>query len=162
MKEPVGYFWYARQSHIYGELTHLEAQGLITHQVIEQQNRPDKKLYTITEAGRVAVRQWVTEPVEVKPDRNELALKAYAIWLAEPEKAIQLFRTQADLHASKLADYERILAQLERQHGSLWRVDEPLYGDYVTLHLGIEYERMYASWCGWMAEQLERRNLPLE
>ena len=162
MKQPIGYFWHARQSQIYAELTALEAQELISHQLIEQHARPDKKLYTITEEGRVALRQWVTDPVEVKPDRNELALKAYTIWLAEPEKALHLFRTQQDFHTKKLAHYEDILIRLEQQHGSQWRIDEPLFGDYATLQLGIGYERMYEAWCRWVAEQLEQHLLHLE
>ena len=162
MKQPIGYFWHARQSQIYAELTELEAQGWITHQVIEQHARPDKKLYTITEEGRVALCQWVADPVEIKPDRNELALKAYTIWLAEPEKALHLFRTQQDFHTKQLAHYQDILLRLEQQHGSQWRIDEPLFGDYATLQLGIGYERMYEAWCRWVAEQLEKHLLHLE
>jgi DNA-binding PadR family transcriptional regulator len=156
MKRPIGYFWHARSSQIYAELLRLETQILVTYQVIEQHDRPNKKLYTITQEGRAALRQWATEPVEVTHDRNELALKAYTIWLADPEQAIRLFRTQEDAHATKLAHYEAILARLEQGHGPQWRVDEPLFGDYATLHLGIGYEREYTVWCRWMAEQLEQ------
>jgi PadR family transcriptional regulator AphA len=156
MKRPIGYFWYARQSHIYSELLRLEEEGFVAHQVIEQHDRPDKKLYTITEAGQAALRQWATEPVEIKPDRSELVLKAYAVWLAEPEKAIQLFRTHEDYHVTKLAHYEHILARLEQEHGPGWRVDEPLFGDYATLQRGIGYEREYVAWCRWMVEQLKK------
>src|SRR5450755_1045236 len=58
LKRPVGFFWPARHSQIYPELALLQAEGLVTHQVVEQTDRPDKKLYQITDSGRAAVRTW--------------------------------------------------------------------------------------------------------
>jgi PadR family transcriptional regulator, regulatory protein AphA len=59
MKKPIGFFWQAQLSQIYPELARLEEQGCILHQVIAQEGRPQKKLYTITEAGRSALQAWV-------------------------------------------------------------------------------------------------------
>ncbi len=157
LKDPLGFFWHARYSQIYPELARLEEQGLVTHEVVEQQDRPDKKVYTITDAGRATLRQWVTEPPEEAPSRNELLLKAYSIWLAEPEQAIRLFRTQAAQHARQQALYEERLANWERKTGMPVPVDLPAFGDYATLKRGVSYEREYAAWCRWMVEQLERR-----
>lgn len=162
MKQPIGYFWHARPSHIYAELLRLEREGFVTFQVIEQHDRPDKKVYTLTQEGLAAVCQWVTEPVALKPERNELALKAYSVWLAEPGQTMRLFQWQEAFHAQQLARYEDILGRLEQQHGEPWRVDEPLFGDYATLQLGIGYERMYAAWCRWMVEQLEEQPGPMQ
>jgi len=155
MKRPIGFFWHAHQSQIYAELIRLEKLGFVGYQVIEQHDRPDKKLYTITESGLQALRRWVGEPVGVAPERSELVLKAYAAWLAEPQQAINLFREQERYHAANLAQYEHILAELQQEHASIWEVDQPFFGDYATLLKGIGYEREYVSWCGWMADQFE-------
>jgi DNA-binding PadR family transcriptional regulator len=90
MRARVGFFWEARRSQIYPELARLEERGLVTHRVVEQQDRPDKKVYEITASGLEALRGWVTEPPAAP--RDELALKAYSLWLAGPEKAVALFR----------------------------------------------------------------------
>src|SRR6476646_1735266 len=47
MQEPIGYFWHANHSQIYPELAALETDGLVTHEVVQQWDRPDKKLYSI-------------------------------------------------------------------------------------------------------------------
>lgn len=125
--------------------------------MIEQEDRPDKKVYTITEAGRAALRAWATEPPEEAPARNELLLKAYTIWLADPEQAIQLFRDQAEQHARQQVLYEQRIAAWEQQPGWRLQVDLPSFGDYSTLQRGAGYEREYAAWCRWMVEQLEQR-----
>src|SRR3712207_7997506 len=43
MRARVGFFWQARHSQIYPELARLEEGGLVTHHVVEQSDRPDKK-----------------------------------------------------------------------------------------------------------------------
>ncbi|HEU5368585.1 MAG TPA: PadR family transcriptional regulator [Ktedonobacterales bacterium] len=157
LKEPIGFFWHARYNQIYPELARLEALGLIVHEVVEQVERPDKKVYTITQAGRAALRQWATEPPEEAPARSELLLKAYTIWLADPKQAIKLFQDQAERHARQQALYEQRLAAWEREPDWPLRADLPAFGDYATLRRGAGYEREYVAWCRWMVEQLEQR-----
>src|SRR3712207_9157781 len=77
MRARVGHFWEARHSQIYPELARLEEGGMVRHRVIEQQDRPDKKVYEITDRGLEALKAWVTEPPAPRPARDELVLKAY-------------------------------------------------------------------------------------
>ncbi len=155
MKNPIGFFWHAHQSQLYPELARLESQGYVSSRVMEQQHRPDKRIYTITEAGRAALQRWVTQPPASAPERNELLLKTYAIWLADPTQAIRLFQIEEDHHRSRLAQYEQILAQVEQKYGPNVPLDIPHFGDYATLRKGIGYEREYVNWCRWMIEQFE-------
>ena len=79
----VGYFWSARHSQIYPELAKLEDGGYVTHSVVEQRERPDKKVYEITAEGLDALQEWVTRPPVPRPTRDELTLKTYSVWLAD-------------------------------------------------------------------------------
>src|SRR3712207_6280497 len=92
MRTRVGYFWEARHSQIYPELARLEAAGMVSHELVEQEGRPDKKVYEIMPAGLEALKSWVVAPLEPRGARDELVLKAYSLWLAEREEAIALFR----------------------------------------------------------------------
>ncbi len=156
MKKPIGFFWQAQHSKIYPELAHLEEEGYVTHQVIVQEDRPQKKLYTISRTGNRALQAWVTLPPSPPPQRNELLLKVYAIWLTNPEAAIELFRSQEQLHAEQLALFEQIRVNIEQKSGGSLRPDQPLFGDYATVRMGVAYEREYVTWCRWMLEQLEQ------
>jgi len=156
MSEPIGFFWTARHSQIYPELAKMEEQGLLVVQRVEQHDRPDKKLYSITETGREALRQWVTEPIGPPVERSELVLKAYAIWQADPEQALRLFREQEAYHAAKLAQYEKEWFELKANTSAGLRVDDPCFADYITLWRGVDFERGYVEWCHWIAEQFER------
>lgn len=158
MKGPVGYFWSARHSQIYPELARLEDGGYVTHSVVEQQERPDKKVYEITAEGLEALESWVTQRPQPRPTRDELTLKTYSIWLADPEAATRLFREEESRHEEQLAHYEEIEAWMEREwREELGRTDSPEFASYATLRRGISYEREYAGWCRWMADSIEGR-----
>jgi Virulence activator alpha C-term len=116
---------------------------------------PQKKLYTLTEAGHSALREWATQPPGPPVARSELLLKTYAIWLADPHKALDLFRAQERSHREQLALYEQIQARIEQETGGGPRPDEPLFGDDATVRLGVAYEQAYVVWCRWVVEQLE-------
>jgi len=156
MKKPIGFFWQAQLSQIYPELARLEEQGCLLHQVIAQEGRPQKKLYTITEAGQSALQAWVTRPPPPARERNELLLKTYAIWLADPQAALELFETREQFHAGRLALFEQIQASIEQKSEGGPRPDEPLFGDYATVRRGVAYEREYMTWCRWVIQQLEQ------
>ncbi|NEU77014.1 PadR family transcriptional regulator [Hassallia byssoidea VB512170] len=154
MQKPISFFWRARHSQIYPELAKLEAQSLVTYTVVEQQDQPDKKVYTITSAGEDALRKWVSTPMDVSMLRDELILRAYSLWLASPDEARQLFLTHAQLHSEQLNMYEAVLQEMLAE-SHIQQVDSPQFGSYAVLMLGIGYERMYSEWCYWVAQQLE-------
>lgn len=156
MERPVGFFWEARHSQIYPELARLEAAEMVSHELVEQEGRPDKKVYEITPKGLAALEGWVTEPVEPRASRDELVLKAYSLWLADPGKAIALFREHERLHEERLRRYEKINAWMESEWGDdIDRIDSPAFASYAALRRGILNERGYIEWCGWVVERLE-------
>jgi DNA-binding PadR family transcriptional regulator len=156
MKRPLGFFWQAQHSQIYPELAHLEEQGYVVHQRVVQEDRPHKKLYTITEAGRAMLKVWITQPPVPPQERNELLLKAYSIWLADKVRALELFQAQEQLHAERLALYQHIQDNIEQESGGKPHPNEPRFGDYATVRMGVAYEREYVTWCRWMVEQLQQ------
>ena len=52
-RHSLNHFWNAQKSQVYRELTALENAGYIQGTWIEQDGKPDKKLYSITDDGRV-------------------------------------------------------------------------------------------------------------
>jgi len=156
MKGRVGYFWSARHSQIYPELARLEEGGYVTHSVVEQQERPDKKVYEITAEGLEALKAWVVQPPAPRPSRDELVLKAYSVWLADPEEAARLFRGEESRHEEQLAHYEELQAWMEDEWGEeLSSPESPRFATYATLLRGIVYERGAAEWCRWVADSIE-------
>jgi DNA-binding PadR family transcriptional regulator len=157
LREGIQPFWHARHSQIYPELARLEADQLVSHQRVEQRDRPDKKLFSITDAGRVALSEWVTSPFDVEPIRDELTLRAYSLWVADPLRAADVFRAQAQQHRDQLARYEQVERDMQRQWGpQLTRPDTPEFASYATLRRGLAHERELTEWCAWLADAVTR------
>src|SRR5437867_4219260 len=73
-----GNFWHAELSQIYTTLKRLEADGLIFSQVQPQEVRPDRKIYSVTDAGRRDLREWLNTPqIERSPLKEPLLLKLF-------------------------------------------------------------------------------------
>ena len=158
MRERIGFFWGAGHSQVYPELARLEEGGLVEHRLVEQSDRPDKKVYTITGAGFEALKEWVTAPVTPRPARDELTLKAYSLWVAGPGRA-ELFREEEKRHGERLEEYERLRAWMEGEwREKLRRPDSPEFASYAALRRGLGYEKEYTEWCRWVAEALENGN----
>jgi DNA-binding PadR family transcriptional regulator len=61
---------------VYTTLDRLQRDGLVAHEVVSQSERPDKKVYALTEAGRKELHEWLSTPSRLELDlRNETFLK---------------------------------------------------------------------------------------
>jgi DNA-binding PadR family transcriptional regulator len=148
-------------SQFYPELYQMEADGLIAYEQVEHIERPalpNKKIYSLTEAGQQRLRDWLYQPVKVTPLRDELLIKAYAIWLIDsPRQAANLFREHAELHQVQLDRYLEQEKMLLTEHGAaLEAIHSPHFSHYATLKFGISYERAYVEWCEWLVGRLDR------
>lgn len=157
LRAPIGFFWRARHSQIYPELARLEVEGFVTHAVVEQHDLPDKKVYTITALGQDALQRWVTEPAAPPVVRDEVLLKTFSLWLADPTASVAVFREHEDRHAQQLRVYEALQQQLKTKgEEALTQLDSPHFASYITLQKGIIYERQYVEWCQWVIQLLEQ------
>src|SRR5215470_10508246 len=60
---------------LYPLLRKLAEQGLITGQHVEQEDRPDKRVFTTTETGQRELMAWLDEPVPLAIGRPTLFLR---------------------------------------------------------------------------------------
>ncbi|MFC4531862.1 PadR family transcriptional regulator [Sphaerisporangium dianthi] len=151
MNRPVSYFWTARHSQIHADLQKLLTDGLVRFEAEHGPGPQGKKVYHLTSEGRAVLREWVTEPPRARTERDELVLKTFASWLADPAEMAELFRVQLALHEERIAHYEHQQASFERTPDP----GEPAFGNYATLWCGLSYERHRAAWCRWMIERLD-------
>ena len=57
----VQFFWPAQTSQIYLTLGKLEDAGLVTHETVIQNGKPNKNVYSILPAGRAELQRWLSE-----------------------------------------------------------------------------------------------------
>jgi DNA-binding PadR family transcriptional regulator len=99
--------------HLYQILDRLVRDGQATRERIEQDTRPDKYLYRITEAGRAELNEWLAQPqVRGSGYRSELFLKLFAAIRLGPDALNTAIASQREGYLTELAG----LADLKRQH----------------------------------------------
>ena len=77
--------------HVYVTLGRLERAGLVWARRVGQADRPDRKVYELTAAGRERVQEWLADTSWPKPAPAEFHLKlvaAAAAGLADPVRLI--------------------------------------------------------------------------
>ena len=140
----VGFFWKATHQQIYRELTKLEEQGWISAEVIAQESRPDKKLYSVTPLGQQQLIEWMVQPGEPTPIKDDLLVKIFAGYLAPRETMLEELERHRQLHQERLKTYQDI-EQRYFQH--LQSLSQPDKFRYLTLRKGIGYEMDWIAWC---------------
>ena len=61
----IGYFWKASHEQVYRELNKMAEKELVTCVLEPQEGKPDRKVYSITDAGRSALGEWFDQPTEL-------------------------------------------------------------------------------------------------
>jgi DNA-binding PadR family transcriptional regulator len=83
------------QGQVYVTLNRLEKAGVVTSQRVGQIDRPDRKVYELTAAGRARVMEWLEDTSWPKPAPAEFHLKlvaAAAAGLADPVRLVDAQR----------------------------------------------------------------------
>jgi PadR family transcriptional regulator, regulatory protein AphA len=159
--------WGAAHSQIYHELRRMEESGWVTMQREEQENRPDRKVYSITQEGQKALASWQAKtPPGIYQLRDELLLKIMFGSFAPPEALIENVKAAILYHEQRLAAYrqniQRIPARGEQfpegaRHNPYATTSE---GDpYIEriAQFAIDLEKTYLRWLYEMFDFLEER-----
>lgn len=156
--------WPAAQSQIYKELRRMKELGWVEMEREEQEARPDRKLYSITEQGYTALRTWQAHPPEVFQLRDELLLKVLFGSFATPADLAQNLRTSIATHEMRLLAYRQNALFLPTR-GSLQHKDkrpnpyavegeeDPYFR--LVVRFAIEFEKTYVRWLYEALDEIE-------
>jgi Virulence activator alpha C-term len=106
-------------------------------------------MFTITNAGHQALREFAAAPTKPGLLKEDLAVKVYSASVADPQTLIAALNERAAQSAAKLERYQRQSAALPDPDGAD-------LGPSLTLARGIAYERENINWCALAAERLQR------
>ena len=141
-----GHMWSINYGQIYPNLKKLEQEGLVTKKMVTQPGGvPDRKLYTITQAGREAFSCWLESPPErAMLLRDPFLLRFVFLGFGRKGRALELIDEQLLL-------YEK---QMERRRENMRRWHDQ--GTYVrqTAQLGLMFNEMIVDWLKQTKQEL--------
>jgi DNA-binding PadR family transcriptional regulator len=147
MQTETSHYFTVGHNRIYPALSALERDGLVVHEVVPSDRGPERKVYSVTEAGREALLSWVdSTPIE-RQVRDEQLVKVLCYGFLPLERALARLEEIKTLHEEKVARYEGYWRRLEVELRE-GRISERSYlGTLLTLRRGIGAEQSYVEWC---------------
>ena len=145
----IGFFWTATHQQIYRVLGRMEAGGWIASEVVPQPDRPAKKVYAVTDAGRAELRRWIATPSAPDPVRSDLVVKMRGASLGDRDALLADVRRRRDQHAERHALFEVLAARDFPHPDSLSDADLDMY---LVLRGGLLFE---GYWVRWLTEYLD-------
>ena len=149
------FFWHAQTSQIYLELKKLEGQGLVAGRLIPQQEKPNKRLYRLTEAGRREFFRWLGEGDDSvsREFKSSFLMKVFFSGSVPPAQSIAMLR-------GFIAGCEAYLAQLAQtpqtiqEYGRRVEPYQALYWEF-TADFGHGYMELCIAWARRCIAKLE-------
>ena len=145
----VAHFWSADQAQIYRTLDRLREEGLVTEDLVVQEDRPNKKVYRLTLAGEAELLQWLATPQQDPPLREPFLIQIFFGDALPRARLLEVLR-------EKLEERRQILAGLAAI--DIPQPEEPSLGLLLqgsTRELGIAYERAAIRWLERLIRQIE-------
>jgi DNA-binding PadR family transcriptional regulator len=165
----VASFWSATPQQLYRELERLAEDGLLRARLIEQRRRPNKRVFSITAAGRQELHEFTAQATRPAAIRDDLLVKVQAVDVGDRGAVSEALAMRLEHARGKLALYDRLHENMldGRTEDAYLRVTERI-GPYLTLMAGRLYEQLEIRWCEAVLEVLagparsDARNAPAE
>jgi DNA-binding PadR family transcriptional regulator len=143
----IQHFWNAELSQIYPTLKTLEENGFVEKHVEVQDNRPNRKVYGITDDGRDELLRWMREPQMPANLRDPFLIKVFFGTEVPVEDVLVLLRRQMEEQQMVLAFADTVLRERVKHAGKEHVTPRHTLYWTLTLELAISYRRAYIEWC---------------
>lgn len=146
----VRHFWSADQSQIYRTLTQIVDEGWAQVETIPQDERPNRKVYHLTEPGRTELEQWLRTPLPPEEEHSALLMQIFFAGRLSDDEALALFEREAERTRQALAQLQAVAQQFPNAASR----DQSYV--LLTLDYGIEANKYQLDWLEKVIARLER------
>jgi DNA-binding PadR family transcriptional regulator len=154
----VANFWHALPQQLYAELARLEADGLVSGREVVQDTRPNKRLFTVTEAGLAELERFATAVNKPSFIRDDLLVKVQAADHLDAGELIAQLEERAVIADAKIELFAGLLRRMrgDRSEEEFLRHGDRI-GPYLTCRRGLAFEEGNRDWCRRSAAILRER-----
>lgn len=148
----IGHFWKASHQQVYRELNKLADVHAVQCRHEPQVGKPDRKVYSITPAGKQSLFEWYLSPAKHTTDRDEISAKLLACNVFHPKPMIEHIHALIDESRVQLNHY-RSQECIQFTNAQNLTRDERL--EHLTLRRNIILKE---AWLVWAEEVLNELN----
>jgi len=150
-------FWHAQSSQIYRELNKMEKLGWVRSQSIVQDGRPNKRLYSITDAGRSELAKWLADAkVEFENPHSTVLMRIF-FGADAPETTLALLRQCRDQYKNALGgNYSNIQEKIEKYSTLIDNGDKKKKYWMMAFEIGVAGQIAIIEWAERCIAQIEK------
>jgi PadR family transcriptional regulator, regulatory protein AphA len=144
IEEGVGYFWNISYNQIYPALKIFVKDGLATCITVRSDNRPERKVYSLTDKGTETLKKWLVEPINSYSFKgNELLLKLFFGAQISIEDNVKHVTKYKNYMNQLLDDLQKIEKQIKEENST----DPSRPFRLAAVKQGIMQTGTLANWC---------------
>lgn len=155
--------WKTTHSRVYPVLSKLEKLKLVEYRNEEQINKPNKKIYKITNEGINTIKSWLEEPPASSIKKDEGLLKIMCIDLLDIEHRQQLIKKRINRSKKELEQYRKLLPKIENQiyensyNTNKSEISIHILNEAINTFIGLEIT--FSEWVLHILENSNNKNI---
>lgn len=151
-------FWQTTHSAIYPLLAELEQNKFLTHITHKQEGKPDKKIYSITNEGFEALKEWILSATGKAVVKDEMMLKVYCLKVLDATTSMALLDELEERSTKRLHRYMKSLEAIQQEINQDETKREAYFGRYLLVQKAINDAQQELKWCAWIRNLCDENN----
>jgi DNA-binding PadR family transcriptional regulator len=159
----VQHFWPADQAQIYRTLNKLDESGLVAVELVEQEDKPDRKVYHITENGRSELQSWLSSTLPLTSEREPQLVRIFFSGFVDDETLLPRLAESVVEEQEALAVTQAILAHAQQQMEAITEPAEQRIGFFqmLTIERAILHHLAQIDWLQSIISRLQNQDLTI-
>ena len=153
----IQHFWHADQSQIYRTLNRLTEDGAVRMEIVEQIDRPDRKVYSVTPTGRERLLNWLKLPFPQEDSRSKPLVQMFFSGQISDERMLEKLTESLAGMKRQMAMFDMIPDQV-RDFTSMAKDDRELFYWFLTLELGKRSLQTNIEWLESVVDRIKRQD----
>jgi len=135
-KGSLSLFWHAKPSQVYRELDAMEKSGWLISEHVIQNDKPNKRVYTITDNGKAEFSNWISPPdsLGALQAKSEFLMRLFFAGEMDKEQTVQLLRLYQKECSDGIANLEAAKDIIARNEASGRLLNHALYWKLTVSH----------------------------
>jgi DNA-binding PadR family transcriptional regulator len=138
---------------LYPSLHALLEDGLATVDIVHSESKPPRKVYSITEAGRQALQEWMDQPMEPGASLKAFLMRLMLASNLSHTRLVAYLQQRRSQVALYRADLERVTSAQDETAG---------LGQRLAFDYGLAAARTELAWLDRTLRRMGQQPLPIE
>lgn len=151
----VNHFWPADQSQIYRTLNKLTAEELIDMELVIQKDKPNSKIYSITEKGKEEFLNWLKSPISMATPRIPWLVHIYFAAELSDDVIISILEKVADQIRDRINSMDKTTRSVFITDAKPL-TSRDLFFKELTYDYGITINNAILHWIEKVIEQIQK------